>query len=335
MYPSRRQRFRDEDVRVFALDHDIPICESVSPVSSYRWHSMSEAEVDRLPAAADRRGRGAGSTRSRRSTGDRFALAIAHHALHEHGGDARRDPAPRRGRAGHDAAAVLRARHRAEDVRQRAARRQPGRVPAALPAVHAAREDLRLRRSRTTASTWSRRSRPSRSRRCSTSSRSSRATGWCSRHNGYNQHVFRRLPSRPTSTPTGPRCWPGSCTLPPEGSGAARAGGAGRRVRRGGRVLRQVRRLEAPRRPAPRRGHLRAAREADPHPGDRLRAASRRRSRCTTWRPSSGCGGPTSSARGRRTSWRCCSTAPTSAASRPTGSPSAWCSSSAWPAARR
>jgi hypothetical protein len=33
------------DVRVFALDHDIPICESISPVSSYRWHAMSEAEV--------------------------------------------------------------------------------------------------------------------------------------------------------------------------------------------------------------------------------------------------------------------------------------------------
>src|SRR4029450_12460222 len=45
MYPSRRQRFRDEYVRVFALEHDIPICESVSPVSSYRWHSMGETEV--------------------------------------------------------------------------------------------------------------------------------------------------------------------------------------------------------------------------------------------------------------------------------------------------
>ena len=33
MYPSRHQRFREEDVRVFALDHDIPICESISPVS--------------------------------------------------------------------------------------------------------------------------------------------------------------------------------------------------------------------------------------------------------------------------------------------------------------
>merc|ERR1719414_1349285 len=30
------------DYRVFKLTHDIPICESVSPVSNYRWHSMSE-----------------------------------------------------------------------------------------------------------------------------------------------------------------------------------------------------------------------------------------------------------------------------------------------------
>ena len=45
MYPSKVQRFHEEDVRVFELDHDIPIAESVSPTSSYRWHSMSEAEV--------------------------------------------------------------------------------------------------------------------------------------------------------------------------------------------------------------------------------------------------------------------------------------------------
>ena len=40
MFPSRTQRFREDDVRVFELDHDIPICESISPVSSYRWHAM-------------------------------------------------------------------------------------------------------------------------------------------------------------------------------------------------------------------------------------------------------------------------------------------------------
>ena len=145
MYPSRRQRFRSEDVRVFELDHDIPICESVSPVSSYRWHSMSEAEVAAYRTAADRRGRrldrrDRGGHRRHVRAGDRAPR------VHEHRGDAGREPAPGRGRPPPDAAAVLRPRHRAEDVRQRAARRPAGGVPAAVPAVHAAGEDLRLRR---------------------------------------------------------------------------------------------------------------------------------------------------------------------------------------------
>jgi glycosyltransferase involved in cell wall biosynthesis len=46
VFPSRVQRFTRPDVRVFELEHDIPICESVSPVSSYRWHSMSEDEFE-------------------------------------------------------------------------------------------------------------------------------------------------------------------------------------------------------------------------------------------------------------------------------------------------
>jgi glycosyltransferase involved in cell wall biosynthesis len=46
VFPSRVQRFVRPDVRVFELDHDIPICESVSPVSSYRWHSMSDEEFE-------------------------------------------------------------------------------------------------------------------------------------------------------------------------------------------------------------------------------------------------------------------------------------------------
>src|SRR3954454_3318723 len=80
MYPSRRQRFRDEDVHVFALDHDIPICESVSPTSSYRWHSMSEDEV------AAYRARLTDEVASwieeiEDGSGDRFGLAIAHHAF--------------------------------------------------------------------------------------------------------------------------------------------------------------------------------------------------------------------------------------------------------------
>ncbi len=80
MYPSRRQRFTEEAVHVFPLEHDIPICESVSPVSSYRWHSMSEDEVDdyrfRLTnAVAD------WMEEIELRTGDQFTLAIAHHAF--------------------------------------------------------------------------------------------------------------------------------------------------------------------------------------------------------------------------------------------------------------
>jgi len=46
MYPSKNQGqpSPDADYRVFELQHDIPICESASPNSSYRWHSMSEEE---------------------------------------------------------------------------------------------------------------------------------------------------------------------------------------------------------------------------------------------------------------------------------------------------
>ena len=65
---------------MFALDHDIPICESISPVSSYRWHSMSEDEVaayrerltDEVASWIDE---------IEAATGDRFGLAIAHHAF--------------------------------------------------------------------------------------------------------------------------------------------------------------------------------------------------------------------------------------------------------------
>ncbi|CAE7315015.1 mshA [Symbiodinium pilosum] len=48
IYPSKKQTNPDDDptYRVFKLEHDIPICESVSPNSSYRWHSMSEEQYD-------------------------------------------------------------------------------------------------------------------------------------------------------------------------------------------------------------------------------------------------------------------------------------------------
>ncbi len=47
IWPSPVQKSKPDrpDYRVFELAHDIPICESVGPVSSYRWHSMSEDEV--------------------------------------------------------------------------------------------------------------------------------------------------------------------------------------------------------------------------------------------------------------------------------------------------
>ncbi|MFC4943586.1 glycosyltransferase [Pseudonocardia sp. GCM10023141] len=80
MYPSRRQRFREEDVRVFALEHDIPICESISPVSNYRWHGMSEAEVDAYRARLT--GEVAEWIDEIEAAGeDRFELAIAHHGF--------------------------------------------------------------------------------------------------------------------------------------------------------------------------------------------------------------------------------------------------------------
>jgi glycosyltransferase involved in cell wall biosynthesis len=67
-------------VRVFELDHDIPICESVSPVSSYRWHGMSEDEVAayRLRLTDEVAG---WMDEIEEATGDRFALAVAHHAF--------------------------------------------------------------------------------------------------------------------------------------------------------------------------------------------------------------------------------------------------------------
>jgi len=51
IYPSRKQvspdpEKEDHTFRVFKLTHDIPICESVSPNSSYRWHSMNDGEFE-------------------------------------------------------------------------------------------------------------------------------------------------------------------------------------------------------------------------------------------------------------------------------------------------
>ncbi|MGI9493205.1 MAG: hypothetical protein ACR2QF_12465, partial [Geminicoccaceae bacterium] len=80
IYPSKTQRLRADDVKIFELDHDIPICESISPVSSYRWHGMGDDEVrayrqrlteDVLSWMEEIETR----------TGDLFTLAIAHHTF--------------------------------------------------------------------------------------------------------------------------------------------------------------------------------------------------------------------------------------------------------------
>jgi len=50
IYPSKLQEDPvaepdyDPTFKIFKLNHDIPICESVSPNSSYRWHSMNDQE---------------------------------------------------------------------------------------------------------------------------------------------------------------------------------------------------------------------------------------------------------------------------------------------------
>lgn len=50
IYPSKKQEDPvpepdyDPTFKIFKLSHDIPICESVSPNSSYRWHSMNDEQ---------------------------------------------------------------------------------------------------------------------------------------------------------------------------------------------------------------------------------------------------------------------------------------------------
>jgi len=57
IYPSKRQTNPenvDAQFRIFKLEHDIPICESISPVSSYRWHSMSEQDFNKYRQRLER-----------------------------------------------------------------------------------------------------------------------------------------------------------------------------------------------------------------------------------------------------------------------------------------
>ncbi len=80
IYPSKTQRFEADDVKIFELDHDIPICESISPVSSFRWHGMTDDEVtayrQRLTETVDR-----WMEDIEARLGAEFSLAIAHHTF--------------------------------------------------------------------------------------------------------------------------------------------------------------------------------------------------------------------------------------------------------------
>jgi glycosyltransferase involved in cell wall biosynthesis len=80
VFPSKNQTSDDPKVRVFELDHDIPICESISPISSYRFHSMSEEEfeayVDRVQAFAM-----SCIDEAEEREGRPVTLAVAHHTF--------------------------------------------------------------------------------------------------------------------------------------------------------------------------------------------------------------------------------------------------------------
>jgi glycosyltransferase involved in cell wall biosynthesis len=82
MWPSKTQRTDPArpDYRVFPLTHDIPICESISPVSSYRWHGMGDDEfaayLERLTGAVL-----AYTAEVEAATGRPFNLFIAHHTF--------------------------------------------------------------------------------------------------------------------------------------------------------------------------------------------------------------------------------------------------------------
>lgn len=80
IYPSSSQTSTDACVRILELDHEVPICESISPVSSYRFHSMSDKEfndyreklkqftLDAIAAAEQ-------------AEGMQVSMAIAHHSF--------------------------------------------------------------------------------------------------------------------------------------------------------------------------------------------------------------------------------------------------------------
>ena len=81
IYPSEKQTpHPDPQIEVLKLNHPIPICESASPVSSYRWHSFSDEEFKayriRLEEAVYKQ-----MDEAEKIEGTHFSLAIAHHTF--------------------------------------------------------------------------------------------------------------------------------------------------------------------------------------------------------------------------------------------------------------
>lgn len=81
IYPSQNQTpHEDPQVEVFKLSHPIPICESASPVSSYRWHTMSDAEFQAYRARLEESVYNQMAAAEEKE-GTTFKLAIAHHCF--------------------------------------------------------------------------------------------------------------------------------------------------------------------------------------------------------------------------------------------------------------
>ena len=81
IYPSEKQTpHPDPQIEVLKLGHPIPICESASPVSSYRWHSFSDEEFKayqtRLEEAVYKQ-----MDEAEKIEGTHFSLAISHHTF--------------------------------------------------------------------------------------------------------------------------------------------------------------------------------------------------------------------------------------------------------------
>jgi glycosyltransferase involved in cell wall biosynthesis len=80
IYPSSAQTSDDPKVRVLELDHEVPICESISPVSSYRFHSMSDEEFDGYRSTLKRFVVDAIDA-AEQAEGVPVSVAIAHHSF--------------------------------------------------------------------------------------------------------------------------------------------------------------------------------------------------------------------------------------------------------------